>query len=117
MKGSDLAVATIEEIGPLFAKKKLSRGECLAGYTDRLQTLNRRFNAFITVTAEQALAEAHIAERELARGKRRGPLHGVPIALKDNVFTRGIRTTMASAIARDFVPEQDATIVRKLRKA
>jgi aspartyl-tRNA(Asn)/glutamyl-tRNA(Gln) amidotransferase subunit A len=116
-KSSDLAFATIQELSPLLAKKKLSPVELVESYLARIERLNQRFNAFITVTAEQALADARVAERELARGKRRGPLHGIPIALKDNIWTKGIRTTMGSAILRDFVPVADATLVRKLRKA
>ena len=117
MKTSDLAFATIEQLAPLLAKKKLSPVELLEHYLARIEKLNSRFNAFITVTAEQARADAHTAERELTRGKRRGLLHGIPIALKDNIFAKGIRTTMGSTILRDFVPDEDATIVRKLRKA
>jgi aspartyl-tRNA(Asn)/glutamyl-tRNA(Gln) amidotransferase subunit A len=117
MKASDLAFATIEELAPLLAKKKISPVELVEAYLSRIERLNSRFNAFITVTAEQALADARTAERELARGKRRGALHGIPIALKDNIYTKDIRTTMGSAILRDFVPQEDATIVRKLRKA
>lgn len=117
MKSSDLAFATIEELAPLLAKKKLSPVELLENYLARIERHNSRFNAFLTVTPEQALAEARVAERELSRGKRRGPLHGIPVALKDNIFTKGIRTTMGSVILRDFVPDEDATLVRKLRKA
>ena len=117
MNASDLAFATIEQLAPLLAKKKLSPVELAEHYLARIEKLNPRFNAFITVTAERALAEAHVAERELARGKNRGLLHGIPIALKDNIETMGIRTTMGSAILRDSVPDEDATIVRKLRKA
>ena len=117
MKAPNLAFATIEDLAPLLAKKKLSPIELLEHFLARIEKLNPRFNAFITITAEQALTDARTAERELARGKRRGPLHGIPIALKDNIWTKGIRTTMGSAILRTFVPDEDATIVRKLRKA
>src|SRR5579871_2604769 len=110
MKELDPAFATIEELAPLLAKKKLSPVELVEHYLARIEKLNSRFNAFITVTADQALAEARTAERELARGKRRGPLHGIPVALKDNIYTKGIRTTMGSTILGDFIPDYDATL-------
>src|SRR5262249_22972377 len=72
-------------------------------------------NAFVTVTGEAALAEARVAEAEIARGEHRGPLHGVPISLKDLLFTAGVRTTAGSRILADFVPDRDATVVSKLR--
>jgi aspartyl-tRNA(Asn)/glutamyl-tRNA(Gln) amidotransferase subunit A len=117
MNASDLAFATIEELAPLLAKKKISPVELAKGYLSRIERLGPQLNAFLTVTAEQALAEARLAERELMRGRRRGPLHGIPIALKDNIWTRGIRTTAGSAILREFVPTEDATVVRRLKKA
>jgi aspartyl-tRNA(Asn)/glutamyl-tRNA(Gln) amidotransferase subunit A len=117
MKTSSLTFATIEELAPLLAKKKLSPVELAQCYLARIEKLNPQLNAFLTVTAEEALAEARLAERELARGQRRGPLHGIPIALKDNIWTRGIRTTAGSAILREFVPSEDATVVRRLKKA
>ena len=67
-------------------------------YLTRIERLSQELNAFITVTVEEALAAARVAERELMRGKRRGPLHGIPIALKDNIWTKGIRTTAGSKI-------------------
>src|SRR5205085_8711481 len=86
-------------------------------YLARIERLNAKLNAFITVASESALTEARAAERELLRGKQHGPLHGVPVALKDNIWTRGLRTTMGSAILRDFLPSEDATVVRRLRRA
>ncbi|MGI8910839.1 MAG: amidase [Rubrobacteraceae bacterium] len=74
-------------------------------------------NAFITVTPERASEAAERMEREILAGEHRGPLHGVPVALKDLIFTKGVRTTMASAFFEDFVPEYDATVVRKLEEA
>jgi len=75
------------------------------------------FHSLITLTEEQALAEARERDRELAEGRDRGPLHGVPIAHKDLFYTRGIRTTAGSLIYKDFVPDYDATVVERLRSA
>ena len=74
-------------------------------------------NAFITVTAERALEEASLAEREITAERHHGPLHGVPIALKDLIFTRGVRTTMASGFFAEHVPDHSATVARKLEDA
>ena len=74
-------------------------------------------NAFITVTAERALEEASLAEREITAGRHKGPLHGVPIALKDLILTRDVRTTMASDFFAEHVPDRSATVVRKLEDA
>jgi aspartyl-tRNA(Asn)/glutamyl-tRNA(Gln) amidotransferase subunit A len=78
---------------------------------------NSRLNAFITVMEQSALADARRADRELAKGKRRSAIHGVPISLKDLFYTRGVRTTAGSKILADFVPRRDAEVVRRLRAA
>jgi len=83
----------------------------------RTERLNPRLNAFITVMAESALAEARAAEEEISRGHWRGPLQGIPVALKDLIDTAGVRTTSASALHKDRVPTEDAEVVRKLREA
>jgi aspartyl-tRNA(Asn)/glutamyl-tRNA(Gln) amidotransferase subunit A len=79
--------------------------------------LNPALNAFITVTAEQALQQAREAEAQIQRGQWRGPLHGMPLALKDLIDTAGIRTTAASAVFKDRVPTEDAEVVRRLKAA
>jgi len=86
-------------------------------YLDRIERLNPRLNAYLTVAAEAALAEAHRAAREIARGRWRGPMHGLPVALKDNIYTRGIRTTAGSKVLENFVPDEDAAVVVRLREA
>jgi len=97
--------------------KQLSPVELVRVYLERIERLNPRLNAYLTVMGETALAEAQRAEREIARGKRRGPLHGIPAALKDNIWTRGVRTTAGSKVLADFVPDRDAEIVTRLRAA
>ena len=85
--------------------------ECLA----RIEKLNPKLNAFITVTAESALAEARQAEAEIQRGDWRGPLHGIPLALKDLIDTAGVRTTAASWLFKDRIPTADAEVVHRLK--
>src|SRR5580693_2421001 len=86
---------------------------CLA----RIQIYNPKINAFITVLREQALRQAKEAEAELRAGRSRGLLHGIPIALKDNIDTAGIRTTAASAVFDDRIPKEDAEVVTRLKAA
>jgi len=84
---------------------------------DRIAVLDPKLNSFITVTAEIAMSQAKSAEEEIARGNWRGPLHGIPIALKDNIDTAGIRTTAASAVFADRIPSEDAEVVKRLKAA
>ncbi len=123
MNDTDLAFASIEEIGKLFRKRKLSPVELTTLMLARIERLNPKLNAYITVTAELALAQAKKAELELSappgrKGHReRGPLHGIPISLKDNIYTKGIRTTAGAKILKDFIPEHDAQVVVQLKEA
>ncbi len=120
---TDLAFASIEEIARHFRKRKLSPVELTKLILARIDQLNPKLNAFITVTSELALAQAKKAETELfaPRGRKgcrdRGPLHGIPISLKDNIYTAGIRTTAGSKILKDFIPTEDAAVVGQLRNA
>jgi aspartyl-tRNA(Asn)/glutamyl-tRNA(Gln) amidotransferase subunit A len=123
MTDNDLAFASIEEVARLYRKRKLSPVEVTTLMLTRIDQLNPKLNAYITVTAKLALAQAKKAEAELfaPRGRKghrdRGPLHGIPISLKDNIYTKGIRTTAGSKILKGFVPQQDATVWDKLREA
>jgi aspartyl-tRNA(Asn)/glutamyl-tRNA(Gln) amidotransferase subunit A len=123
MNDSDLAFASIEVIGKLFRARKLSPVELTKLMLARIERLNAKLNAYITVTSEVALAQAKKAESELfaPRGRKghrdRGPLHGIPISLKDNIYTAGIRTTAGSKILENFVPEHDAKVVVLLKEA
>jgi Asp-tRNA(Asn)/Glu-tRNA(Gln) amidotransferase A subunit family amidase len=84
---------------------------------ERIDRYNPSLNAFVTVTVDQALATAREMEAEQSRGKWRGPLHGIPVALKDNIDTAGIPTTAASELFKERTPTEDAEVVRRLRNA
>jgi aspartyl-tRNA(Asn)/glutamyl-tRNA(Gln) amidotransferase subunit A len=113
----DLTRLSIAEAGRRIAARELSPVELTRAYLERIERVDGRVNSYITVTAERALDQARALEAELARGQRRGPLHGIPLALKDNIDTAGILTTAASAVYADRVPDEDAECVRKLREA
>jgi aspartyl-tRNA(Asn)/glutamyl-tRNA(Gln) amidotransferase subunit A len=110
-------LTTITELAQRLRRREISPVEITRACLDRIEKLNPVLNAFITVTAESALAEARVAEAEILRGEWRGPLHGVPVALKDLIDTAGVRTTSASALHRERVPSEDAEVVRRLRQA
>ena len=113
----DIAYLDLHEAARLVRQKKVSPVELVQACLTRIDALNPVLNAFITVTAETALAQARQAEAELQRGTWRGPLHGIPIALKDLIDTAGVRTTAASALFKDRVPREDAVVVQRLREA
>ena len=96
----DLANLELHEAATLVRQKKVSPVQLTQACLARIEALNPRLNAFITVTAESALAQARQAEAELQRGMWRGPLHGIPIALKDLVDTAGVRTTAGAHCSR-----------------
>src|ERR1700728_2931767 len=108
---------TIVELAPRLRRKEISPVELTRACLDRIQKLNPTLNAFITVSADSALAEARAAEKEISRGEWRGPLHGIPVALKDIIDTAGTRTTAASSVFQDRIPVEDAEVVKRLRQA
>src|SRR3989338_10589938 len=108
---------TIAEVASEIRGKKVSPVELTKLYLERIERLNPLLNAYLTVTADQALAGARAAEREIRRGKYRGPLHGIPFSIKDNLAMRGVRTTAGSKILAEWVPDFDATAVTRLRES
>jgi aspartyl-tRNA(Asn)/glutamyl-tRNA(Gln) amidotransferase subunit A len=112
-----MTLGTMSELSRRFRRKEVSPVEITQECLRRIERLNPRLNAFITVMAESAQAEARTAEEAISQGKWRGPLHGIPIALKDLIDSAGVRTTSASALHKDCVPTEDAEVVRRLRKA
>jgi aspartyl-tRNA(Asn)/glutamyl-tRNA(Gln) amidotransferase subunit A len=108
---------TLTELGAAYRARQLSPVDATRACLDRIARLDPELHAFITVTGDLAVDQARAAEAELRRGQDRGPLHGVPIALKDLVDTAGIRTTGGSGLFADRVPAEDAEVVRRLRDA
>ncbi len=117
MSQEDLHFLPLWQVADLIHKRQVGPVELTQSLLERAERLNPTLNAFITPTPEQALAAARVAEEELAAGRDRGPLHGVPIALKDLIATAGVRTSAASKILAGWIPEEDATVVRRLKEA
>lgn len=108
---------TISQLAPKLEKQELSPVEVTRMMLERIEVVDEQLNSYITVMKEVALAQAKQAEREIAKGHYRGRLHGVPIALKDLLNTKGIRTTAGSQVLAEHIPNEDATVVTKLREA
>jgi Asp-tRNA(Asn)/Glu-tRNA(Gln) amidotransferase A subunit family amidase len=118
MAADDLCWMPASEMVGLFKKRKLSPVEVMRAVLARIERLNPRLNAFVTLTADQALKDARAAERALGRkGAKLGPLHGVPFSTKDLVTTRGIRTTFGTRLYADNVSAEDAPMVERMKTA
>src|SRR4051812_9179794 len=114
---AELTALSIAEAAAQVRARRLSPVELTEAYLARIERYNPLLNAYVTVLPEAALAEARVTEAEIARGTYRGPLHGIPIALKDLYETRGVVTAAGSRIMRDYVPERDSTVTRLLHDA
>jgi aspartyl-tRNA(Asn)/glutamyl-tRNA(Gln) amidotransferase subunit A len=117
MAPKELCYLTIAEAGAGLRRKDFSSVELTQACLQRIGSLDDKLHSFITVTADLALTEARHADQELRLGEDRGPLHGIPIALKDLYMTEGIRTTCHSAVLENWVPDHDATAVTLLRES
>lgn len=112
-----IAWLSITELGAGFKSRAFTPLDAANACLDRIARLDRRLNSFITVAAESAKTEAARAGAEIAAGHWRGPLHGVPIAIKDNIDTAGVLTTAASAVFADRLPTEDAEVTARLKAA
>jgi aspartyl-tRNA(Asn)/glutamyl-tRNA(Gln) amidotransferase subunit A len=112
-----LHLLDLSEASRAVQKKEVSPVELTQACLARIEKLNPHLNAFITVTGTEALDAARKAEAEIARGEWKGPLHGIPLAVKDLIETAGVKTTAASAVLQDNVPNADAEVIRRLKSA
>ena len=117
MSDSNIAYYTVKELSKKIESKEISPVEVTQSYLDRIETLNKKLNSYITVSREEALDAARRAEREIISGQYRGPLHGIPVAVKDQLLTKDIQTTAGSEILRGWIPKRDATCIVKLKDA
>ena len=117
MAHAHICELNLTELSRLIGARELSSLEAVSAALARLENVEDKLNAFITVLRETALAEAKNADEQIARGQYRGPLHGAPVTIKDMFETAGVRTTGGSKILADWIPETDATLVEKLRAA
>ena len=113
----DPTTLTIAGVAPRIAAREVSPVELIACYLERVKRLNPVLNAYSTVMEDDALAAAREAEQEIGRGNYRGPLHGIPVSIKDNLAVKGYPTTAGSKILADWKPDFDATVVARLREA
>ena len=116
-ESKDLATLSLRQASDLLRRKQVSPVDLTEACLARIDRHQRAVNAFITVTRDQALMTAREMQAEIRRGMWRGPLHGVPIALKDNIDTAGVKTTAASGVFKDRIPTDDAEVVVRLKRA
>lgn len=117
MTPAEIPFLSASELATAIRTRDVSPVEAVDAYLDRIDRVGDQLNAYITVCADEARADAKRLETEAAAGNFRGPLHGVPVGIKDQIHTAGTRTTDASKIRADFVPDSDATVVAKLKAA
>jgi aspartyl-tRNA(Asn)/glutamyl-tRNA(Gln) amidotransferase subunit A len=117
MHKADIPFLSAAALGELIRKQEISPVEAAAAYLDRIDAVDGKLHSYITVCRDEAMRAARAAEQGIAHGEWRGPLHGVPYAVKDQFWTRGIRTTGGSRLLADFVPGEDATVVARLNAA
>jgi len=117
MDSTEIPFLPATELSALIRSGDVSPVEATEAYLDRIGQIDGKLNSYITVCRDEALAEAQQAEKEIAAGNYRGPMHGLPVAVKDQFYTKGIRTTGGSAILKDLVPNEDATVVANLKAA
>ncbi len=117
MTTAEICFLPAKELGGMIRDRELSVYEVMEAHLARIEEVNPKVNAIITLTQDEALRQARLADEALARGEDPGPLFGLPIAHKDLALTKGIRTTFGSPLLKDFIPDQDQLIVERLKKA
>ncbi len=117
MNRADLPYLSVSELSRLIEFKEVSPVEVTEAYLDRIDDLDFKFNSYLTVCRDEALQAAKDAEQAILQGNYLGPMHGIPVAVKDQMWSKGVRTTGGSRFLADFVPEEDATAVANLKLA
>jgi amidase len=114
---NELIYSSATKLARVIQEKKVSSVEVVSAYMEQIDAVNPKLNAIVQLTAETALEQARESDKALARGEIKGPLHGVPITIKDSLDTAGVITTGGTKGRSSYVPKQDATVVTRLRSA
>ena len=117
MDAAAIPFMTVAELSEVIESREVSPVEVTQAYLDRIDQVDDKLHAYITVCAEEALAAAREAERAISAGGYLGPMHGIPVAVKDQIKTKGILTTWGSRILEDYVPDEDATVIANLKRS
>lgn len=117
MDKKDIPLLSLAGLSDLIGRKEVSPVEVVESYLDRIDSLNFKFNSYLTVCRQEALHSAREAEQAIAEGNYLGAMHGIPVAVKDQIWTKGVRTTIGSRLMADYFPEEDATVIGNLKKA
>ena len=117
MSNQELVFLSATQLSDKMREKQISPVEVVKAYLDRIAKVDVKVNAYITILEDEALEEARVAENEITSGLNKGPLHGVPVGIKDQIYTKGIRTSSASRLRADFVPDFDAAVVTGLKRS
>jgi aspartyl-tRNA(Asn)/glutamyl-tRNA(Gln) amidotransferase subunit A len=117
MNKGQIPFLSATELAGLIRGKEVSPVEATQAYLDRIDEVDNQLHSYITVCLDEALVQAQQAEQDIAAGQYLGPMHGIPVAVKDQFYTKGILTTNGSTIHKDFIPDEDATVIANLKKA
>src|SRR5215471_3211001 len=117
MERAELPFLSVTELARQIETKQVSPVEVVEAYLERIERLDPQLDAYLTVCQDEARQAARKAEDAIVHGHYRGPLHGIPFAAKDQLYTKGLRTTGGSPIFEHFVPNEDATVITKLTAA
>ena len=117
MNQDSLCFSSLSQLAEEIRRGVVSPVEITQAYLDRIQTIDAKLNSYLTITAEHALRVARAAEKDIRQGHDAGPLHGIPLAYKDIFATQGVKTTCASKVLQDYVPDHDATVIKRLQAA
>ena len=117
MDKSQIPFLSATELSGLIQSREVSPVEATQAYLERIEAVDGQLNSYITVCGDEALAQARQAEEDIAAGRYAGPMHGIPVAVKDQFNTQGILTTNGSTIHGSFIPDEDATVIANLKQA
>ena len=115
MEKADIPFLSASELSRLIERREVSPVEATEAYLDRIDEVDFKFNSYLTVCRKEALHAAHEAEQAIAQGAYLGPMHGIPVGVKDQLWTRRIRSTGGSRFLADSIPEEDATVIANLK--